>query len=175
MDKYLRWFIKYQMYLIIVVTMTMVVMFTPIMADHEAQEIENLRFGGYVALLFGITWAAAVICLVIAIKKEDKRFIYPYAAVLVLDLSLLILRELYRAIFDNIHIHIVGIAIFIGAITLPYVCASLFALHRLFTVDPIVIQQSAGFVRFDRNEVTGVRQDRPTATSSPVSQVMVME
>ncbi|XP_053666377.1 uncharacterized protein LOC128715496 [Anopheles marshallii] len=166
MDRYLRWFIKYQAYMIVVFTLTMVVVITPAMSDHSQREIENLRFGGPVATIFGFTWAAAVLCLMIAIQKEDKRFIFPYLAVFGLDLALLILREFYLMIIHGIFIEIISLKIFIATLIAPYVFASLFALHRLFTVDPIESQRSEGFVRFDRNEMTVAEEPNTTSNST---------
>ncbi|XP_049297860.1 uncharacterized protein LOC125771360 [Anopheles funestus] len=166
MDRYLRWFIKYQAYMIVVFTLTMVVVITPAMSEHNANEIENLRFGGPVATIFGFTWAVAVLCLIIAIQKEDKRFIFPYLAVFGLDLSLLVLREFYLMIIRGIFIEIITLKIFIATLIIPYVFASLFALHRLFTVDPIDSQRSEGFVRFDRNETIGVEENQANTSSN---------
>ncbi|XP_050075782.1 uncharacterized protein LOC126563200 [Anopheles maculipalpis] len=166
MDRYLRWFIKYQAYMIVVFTLLMVVLVTPAMAQNNIQEIENLRFGGTVATIFGFSWAAAVLCLVYSIQNEDKRFIYPYLAVFGLDLTLLLLREFYLMIAHGFFIEIITVKIFIATITIPYVFASLFALHRLFTVDPIETQRSEGFVRFDRNETTSGIQENPHSTIS---------
>uniref|UniRef100_A0A182JUE0 Uncharacterized protein n=1 Tax=Anopheles christyi TaxID=43041 RepID=A0A182JUE0_9DIPT len=169
MDKYLRCFIKYQTYMIVVFTMQMVLALTPAMAQSETYGIENIRFGGIVALIFGISWTLAVISLGIAIQKEDKRFIYPYVFVFGLDLSLLILREFYVMIRDGIFIEILTVKIFFAALVIPYVVASLFALHRLFTVDPIETHRIEGFVRFDRNELTGVEESQISSTSAPAN------
>uniref|UniRef100_A0A182NKL4 Uncharacterized protein n=1 Tax=Anopheles dirus TaxID=7168 RepID=A0A182NKL4_9DIPT len=175
MDKYLRWFIKYQSYTIVSFTLTMVIAVTPIISHHEPNEIENLRFGGVVAVTFGISWTIAAMCLVIAIQKEDKRFIYPYVCVFGLDLTLLVLREFYLMIIEGIYVEIITLKIFLAAITIPYVAASLFALHRLFTVDPKMTQRAEGFVRFDRNEITGVEENQLNAnTTSPANHVIPM-
>uniref|UniRef100_A0A182LZR9 Uncharacterized protein n=1 Tax=Anopheles culicifacies TaxID=139723 RepID=A0A182LZR9_9DIPT len=166
MDKYLRHFIKYQALMIVMFTLLMVIVVTPAMSEVNAHEIENLRFGGPVAIAFGITWAIAVFCLFIAIQKEDKRFIFPYVAVFGLDLSLLVLREFYLMIMHGIFVEILTIKILIAVLIVPYVFASLFALHRLFTVDPIESQRSEGFVRFDRNETTVVEEHHTNPASS---------
>uniref|UniRef100_A0A182WJJ6 Uncharacterized protein n=1 Tax=Anopheles minimus TaxID=112268 RepID=A0A182WJJ6_9DIPT len=173
MDKYLRQFIKYQACMIIMFTLTMVVMITPAIAQSNTQEIENLRFGGTVATIFGFTWTIAVCCLMIAIQKEDKRFIFPYLGVFVLDLSLLLLREFYLMITRGFFIEVFTIKIFIATLIVPYVFASLFALHRLFTVDPIQSQRSEGFVRFDRNEMTVVENNQTNATNNAANHTTI--
>ncbi|XP_052898908.1 uncharacterized protein LOC128305477 [Anopheles moucheti] len=166
MDKYLRWFIKYQACMIAMLTLTMVVVITPAISDNGQREIENLRFGGLVATIFGFSWAAAVLCLAHAIYKEDKRFIYPYVVVFGLDLSLLILREFYLMVIHGFFIEIMTLKLFIATLIVPYVFASLFALHRLFTVDPIESERTEGFVRFDRNEMTVVEEPNTTSNST---------
>lgn len=165
MDKYLRQFIKYQSYTIVIFTMIMVAICTPMMAQFETNEIENIRFGGAVAVTFGVSWFLAVVSLVVAIHKEDKRFIYPYLVLFGIDLFLLILREFYLTIIEGNYPELLILKMMIGAIIIPYVVASLLALHRLFTVDPIVTLRSEGFVRFDRNEVVGVQQTNAPDTS----------
>uniref|UniRef100_A0AAG5D6X7 Uncharacterized protein n=1 Tax=Anopheles atroparvus TaxID=41427 RepID=A0AAG5D6X7_ANOAO len=161
MDKYLRQFIKYQPYTIVIFTMIMLALFTPLMANSETTEIENFRFGGAVAVTFGVCWFLAVMALIVAIHKEDKRFIYPYVVVFGIELSLLMLREFYLSIVEGIYIELLTLKVIIVGIITPYIIASLFALHRLFTVDPIVTLQSEGFVRFDRNSLAGVQTTAP--------------
>ncbi|XP_058126276.1 uncharacterized protein LOC131282787 [Anopheles ziemanni] len=168
MDKYLRQFIKYQPYTIVIFTMIMVAILTPMMGEFEAHDIENFRFGGAVAVTFGVSWFLAVVLLVVAIHKEDKRFIYPYLVLFGIDLFLLILRELYVMFIDRIYVEFLSIKMMLAAIIVPYVIGSLLALHRLFTVDPIVTLRSEGFVRFDRNEVVGGQQTTaPEPSFSP--------
>lgn len=90
MDKYLRFFIKFQPYMIVLFTLQMVMVLTPAMAQNETDgskyfaginrsssnnthtcsiSVENLRFGGKVAVVFGFSWALAVVALITAIHK----------------------------------------------------------------------------------------------------------
>ncbi|XP_035917296.1 uncharacterized protein LOC118514478 [Anopheles stephensi] len=172
MDRYLRLFIKYQAYMIVVFTLLMVVLLTPFMAQHKPSEIENLRFGGKVAGAFGFIWITAVISLVAAIHKEDATLIFPYLFVFGVDLALLLLREIYLITTHGFFVEFLAVKIVIAAITIPYVFASLLALHRLFTVDPIETHRNGteGFVRFDRNETNVVavnHQHNATSTPTP--------
>ncbi|XP_058054575.1 uncharacterized protein LOC131206159 [Anopheles bellator] len=154
MDKYLRLFIKYQVYTIVMFTSLMIALFTPVLAHHDANSIEDLRLGGVTAVMFASGWFTATVFLVVAIHKEDKRCIYPYAFMFALDLVLLILREIYVMIIGDFLLELWSIKITVVLMTVPYVTASLLALHRLYTVDPIVTQRSEGFVRFERNETS---------------------
>uniref|UniRef100_A0A182QX41 DUF7027 domain-containing protein n=1 Tax=Anopheles farauti TaxID=69004 RepID=A0A182QX41_9DIPT len=166
MDKYLRCFIKYQSYTIVSFTITMVIGFTPYLAENKPKEIEDLRFGGTMAVAFGLSWAIAVLCLIIAIQREDKRFIYPYVFVFGLDLTLMVLREFYLIIIEEFYIQLMLLKILVAAIAIPYVFGSLFALHRLFTIDPKSTTRVEGFVRFDRNETIGVDESQLNAVNN---------
>uniref|UniRef100_A0A182P1Z4 Uncharacterized protein n=1 Tax=Anopheles epiroticus TaxID=199890 RepID=A0A182P1Z4_9DIPT len=168
MDKYLRRFIKYQTYMIVIVTLEMVLLLTPAIADFEVNHFENLRFGGKVAIIFGVIWFFAVMSLIKAIHCEDKRFIYPYAFVFGLDLSLQVLREIYLIMLEGLD-GLIVIKLLVAVLVVPYVFASLFALHRLFTVDPVGNHRSEGFVRFDRNELTVVEEGQISSTSGPAN------
>ncbi|XP_040171952.1 uncharacterized protein LOC120905170 isoform X1 [Anopheles arabiensis] len=193
MDKYLRFFIKFQPYMIVLFTLQMVMVLTPAMAQTETDGIENLRFGGKVAVVFGFSWALAVVALITAIHKEDKRLIYPYACLFGFELLLLVLREFYIIAVHGFFIEVLTIKMYVAALgkwhfhapvtcpwlhfrlivehfpVVPYVCASLFALHRLFTVDPIETRRDEGFVRFDRNEMAAVAESQiSSSTISPV-------
>nr|XP_040223818.2 uncharacterized protein LOC120950112 [Anopheles coluzzii] len=169
MDKYLRFFIKFQPYMIVLFTLQMVMVLTPAMAQTETDGIENLRFGGKVAVVFGFSWTLAVVALITAIHKEDKRLIYPYACLFGFELLLLVLREFYIIAVHGFFIEVLTIKMYVAALVVPYVCASLFALHRLFTVDPIETRRDEGFVRFDRNEMAAVAESQiSSSTISPV-------
>uniref|UniRef100_A0A2M4ARH4 Uncharacterized protein n=1 Tax=Anopheles triannulatus TaxID=58253 RepID=A0A2M4ARH4_9DIPT len=152
MDKYLRWFIKYQVYTIVLFTTLLITFVTPALAYRNADSIEDLRLSGVPAVTFASGWFAATVFLIVAIHKEVKRFIYPYAFMLVLDLVLLFFRELYLLVIGESASHLWSLKLILFLLIVPYVSASLFALHRLYTVDPLDTQHNEGFVRFDRDE-----------------------
>ncbi|ETN61680.1 hypothetical protein AND_006658 [Anopheles darlingi] len=154
MDKYLRWFIKYQVYTIVLFTTLLITFVTPALAYRNTGNFEDLRLSGVPAVLFASCWFAATVFLIVAIHKEVKRFIYPYAFMLALDLVLLFLRELYLVAIGESATHLWSIKLILFLLIVPYVAASLFALHRLYTVDPLVTQHNEGFVRFNRDEAS---------------------
>ncbi|XP_035785133.1 uncharacterized protein LOC118463008 isoform X2 [Anopheles albimanus] len=151
MDKYLRWFIKYQVYTIVLFTTLLITIVTPALAYREMGSFEDLRLSGVPAVMFASGWFAATVFLIVAIHKEVKRFIYPYAFMLALDLLLLFLRELYLVVIGDFSAHLWSLKLILFLL-IPYVTASLFALHRLYTVDPLHTQHNEGFVRFNRDE-----------------------
>ncbi|XP_050092455.1 uncharacterized protein LOC126575684 isoform X1 [Anopheles aquasalis] len=167
MDKYLRWFIKYQVYTIVLFTTLLITFVTPALAYRNTGNyalptpVEDLRLSGVPAVMFASGWFAATVFLIVAIHKEVKRFIYPYAFMLGLDLVLLFLRELYLVVIGEAETDLWSLKLVLFLLIVPYVSASLFALHRLYTVDPRHTPHNEGFVRFNRDEASTETQATP--------------
>ncbi|XP_065079768.1 uncharacterized protein LOC135702663 [Ochlerotatus camptorhynchus] len=166
MDKFLRIFIKFHGYCIAIVSSILTILFTGILSSNAESHIQwedfvDLRFTGIPVLIFGITWMVANSLLIIGIFKETKVFLYPFCILFVIELFLMLIRDLflvitldqwYRTAFFNI-----TLPFFLFVI--PYVTMSMFALMRLFDIDPINRAED-NFVRFDRSAAEDV--DRVT-------------
>ncbi|XP_058838943.1 uncharacterized protein LOC131694318 [Topomyia yanbarensis] len=156
MDKFLRFFIKFHGYCIAVASSALTILFTSIFTSHlhhdSWEELYDLRYTGIPALIFGLAWMMANSLLIVGIFKEKKTYLYPFSVLFILDLFLVILRDLYliinqyawyKSVFFNFSLPFL---LFI----IPYVILSILALIKLFDVDPI-IRTDDNFVRFDRN------------------------
>ncbi|XP_055536204.1 uncharacterized protein LOC129724940 [Wyeomyia smithii] len=158
MDKLLRSFIKFHGYCIAVVSSTLTISLTSIFISQPNdssswEELYDVRYTKIPALVFGLAWMAANSLLIIGLIKEKKTFLYPFAVLFLLDMVLILIRDIYlvinsawyRTAFFNF-----SLPIFMFII--PYVVLSMLAIMRLFDVDPIS-RADDSFVRFDRNSV----------------------
>uniref|UniRef100_A0A8D8NT32 (northern house mosquito) hypothetical protein n=1 Tax=Culex pipiens TaxID=7175 RepID=A0A8D8NT32_CULPI len=155
MDKFLRFFIKFHGYCIAVASSILTALFTSIFTSNWAyiryEEFYNLRYTGIPALVFGLVWMVANSLLFIGIFKEKKTLLYPFCALFLLDLVLVLLRDFYLMIYDSSWYKTVffNVCLPLMFFIVPYVILSMLALMKLFEVDPIV-RTDDNFVRFDR-------------------------
>ncbi|XP_058461550.1 uncharacterized protein LOC131436702 [Malaya genurostris] len=156
MDKFLRLFIKFHGYCIAVVSSFLTILFTSIFSSslhsHNWEELYDLRYTGIPVLIFGLAWMVANSLLIIGIFKEKKAYLYPFSVLFLLDLLLVIIRDLYLIISQYTWYYTVffNFSLPILLFIIPYVVLSILALMRLFDIDPI-IRTDQNFVRFDRN------------------------
>ncbi|EAT47561.1 AAEL001358-PA [Aedes aegypti] len=154
MDKFLRFFIKFHGYCICTVSSILTPLFTALMSTvgHTRYDLIDLRFTGIPVLILGIAWMIANSLLIIGIVKERKTFLYPFCVLFLIELFMVVLRDMYLVIsgdgwyktaFFNVTLPLL---LFI----VPYVVLSMMALMRLFDVDPIQ-KTDDNFVRFDRD------------------------
>ncbi|XP_065079769.1 uncharacterized protein LOC135702664 [Ochlerotatus camptorhynchus] len=155
MEHYLRFYIKFQSYVIAIATIlgsvfTAVTIFANTDFHYPLEEFYNYRFMGSGALLFGVIGFAVGISLFYGIFKEDKQFVYPFIPLFMLELFLLVVRDIvmiwqnkrwYNMVFMNPFTIIMALYITL------HVMMTLVSIGKLIEHEP-VLQPGTNFVRF---------------------------
>ncbi|XP_050092453.1 uncharacterized protein LOC126575682 [Anopheles aquasalis] len=156
MERYLRFYIKFQGYMIGMITLLFSVIVT-FFIHKESQSYTypmeyyyNFRFMGHTPLVLGIIWFVVAVAFIYGVYTESKQLLFPYALMYLIDLFLIAIRDVimiwheqrwYSMVFTN----------FPAAVAVLYVSCylmmTLIALSRLFSSDPKSLQ-GTNFARF---------------------------
>lgn len=156
MERYLRFYIKFQGYMIGALTLLLSVLLTFVIYDstsftYPLEEYYDYRFMGSSALVLGVFWFCAGVSFIYGVYHEIKQCLLPFAILYLMDLFLMALRDLvmiwhdrrwYTTLFLNLPAAIVALYI------TTYLFMTLIALSRLFTTDPKP-QRGDNFMRFN--------------------------
>ncbi|XP_053676690.1 uncharacterized protein LOC128726872 [Anopheles nili] len=172
MERYLRFYIKFQGYMIGTLTLLFSVLLTIVIYEHNdvyypMEFLYNFRFMGSTALILGLFWLVAGLSFLYAVHREVKQCMLPFALLYLFDVTLLAIRDLvmlwldrrwYTMVFSNLPV------LFVVLFVTCYLFMTLIALDRLFSSDPKP-QAGDNFIRFN-NGVTN-----PAATEDEVALV----
>ncbi|XP_050075723.1 uncharacterized protein LOC126563141 [Anopheles maculipalpis] len=156
MERYLRFYIKFQGYMIGAFTVLFSILLTIVIFEsnepyYPMEFYYNYRFMGSTAVVLGVFWFIAGVSFLYGVYREIKQCLLPFALLYILDLCLLAIRDIvmiwhdrrwYTMVFVNIP----------SLIAVLYITCFLFmtliALARLFSTDPKP-QTGDNFVRFN--------------------------
>lgn len=155
MEHYLRFYIKFQSYVIAIATILGSILMAGVIYinsdfHYPLDEFYDFRFMGSAALVFGVIWFAVGVSLFYGILKEVKLFVYPFIPMFMLEMFLLIVRDIvmiwqnkrwYNMVFMN------PFAIAIALYITLHVMMTLVSIGKLIEHDP-VSQPGTNFVRF---------------------------
>lgn len=167
MEHYLRFYIKFHSYVIAVATILgsifmAVVLYQTTDFHYPLEEFYDYRFMGSGGLVFGVIWLAVGISLFYGIFKEVKQFVYPFVVMFMVELFLLVLRDVimiwhnkrwYNMVFVN------PIVVVIALYITLHVMMTLVAMGKLIEHDPLA-QPGTNFVRFNTDNAGQNRQRR---------------
>lgn len=155
MERYLRFYIKFQGYMIGGFTLLLSILMTMVIFEsndpyYPMEFYYNYRFMGTTALVLGIFWFIAGVTFMYGVHYEIKQCLLPFALLYLVDLALLAIRDIvmiwhdrrwYTMVFVNIPTLLAVLYI------TCYLFMTLVALGRLFSTDPKP-QTGDNFVRF---------------------------
>ncbi|XP_055607485.1 uncharacterized protein LOC129755155 [Uranotaenia lowii] len=163
MERYLRFYIKFQGYIIAICTIFGSVFMGFLIYSNNSfhyplEEFYDYRFMGSAGLLFGLIWLLIGVSMLYGLIREDKRFVYPFVVMFMLELFLLLARDMALIWTNKSWYHMVFVNPALALIAL-FICVhtmmSLVALGKLFEHDPLA-QSGTNFVRF-KTTGTGAR------------------
>lgn len=162
----MRFYIKFQSYVIAIATILgsifmAAIIFTNSAFHYPLEEFYNYRFMGSSAIVFGVIWFAVGVSLFYGIFKEAKQFIYPFIPMFMLELFLLVVRDIFmvwhnKAWYNMVFINpfVIGIALYITL----HVMMTLVSIGKLIEHEPVA-QPGTNFVRFKTNAVPEPLED----------------
>lgn len=159
MERYLRFYIKFQGYLVGVFTLLFSIFLTFIIYDansfyYPMEMYYDYRFMGSTALVLGAFWFGAGVCFLYGVYREIKQCLLPFALMYLFDLFLMAIRDIVMIWHDRRwYVVLTNLP---AAIIVLYVTCYLFmtmvALSRLFSSDPKP-KPGDNFVRFNNGIV----------------------
>lgn len=156
MERYLRFYIKFQGYMIGALTLLLSVLLTIVIYDSNSftyplEEYYDYRFMGSSALVLGIFWFIAGFSFIYGVHYEIKQCLLPFAILYLIDLFLIALRDLVMVWHDRRWYSMVFVnfpAVIMVLYITSYLFMTLIALSRLFSTDPKP-QTGDNFMRFN--------------------------
>ncbi|XP_058054573.1 uncharacterized protein LOC131206156 [Anopheles bellator] len=156
MERYLRFYIKFQGYMIGVFTLVFSVLITMVIFNtnnftYPLEYYYNYRFMGAVAVLLGVMWFGAGAAFLYGVYRESKQCLLPFALLYLIDLFLIAIRDIlmlwhdkrfYSMVFTNLP------SAFVTLYITCYLLMTLIALSRLFSTDPKP-EPGSNFIRFN--------------------------
>ncbi|XP_058834465.1 uncharacterized protein LOC131694317 [Topomyia yanbarensis] len=159
MERYLRFYIKFHGYVLAIGTILGSILMTVLLyaSTDFVYPLENFydyRFMGSAALVFGALWLGIGIALFYGIFKEVKVCLYPFAAMYMLDLFFLFIRDIVL-IWHNERWYKIALLNPVTAVVVLYltlhIMLSMVALGKLFEHDPLT-PSGSNFVRFKTDD-----------------------
>lgn len=155
MERYLRFYIKFQGYIIAVTCLLFTVLITLVIFFHNpfhypGDEISNYRYVGNTAMTFGVLWFIVGTSMLYGIFKEDQKFLYPFAVMFMFDLFLLFSRDVVQIWRNQPWSKIILLNPMTGLSSLfltMHITMTLVALGKLFKHEPLA-PAGTNFVRF---------------------------
>ncbi|EAT47558.1 AAEL001325-PA [Aedes aegypti] len=156
MQHYLRFYIKFHSYVIAVATIIGSIFLAAVLYQstdflYPLEEFYDYRYMGSVGLVFGVIWLTVGISLFYGIFKEEKKFVYPFVAMYMIELFLLVLRDIimiwqnkrwYNMVFVN------PFGVVMALYVTLHVMMTMIAMGKLIEHEPVA-QPGTNFVRFN--------------------------
>ncbi|ETN61681.1 hypothetical protein AND_006659 [Anopheles darlingi] len=117
MERYLRFYIKFQGYMIGMITLLFSVIIT-FFIHQESQSVRypmeyyyNFRFMGAAPVVLGLIWFLVAVSFLYGVYTESKQLLFPYGLMYLIDLFLIAIRDVimiwheqrwYSMVFTNI-------------------------------------------------------------------------
>uniref|UniRef100_A0A182JFA8 MARVEL domain-containing protein n=1 Tax=Anopheles atroparvus TaxID=41427 RepID=A0A182JFA8_ANOAO len=170
MERYLRFYIKFQGYMIGVITLVFSVFMTFVIYDtnpltYPLAEYYDYRFMGSSALVLGLFWFCAGAAFIYGVYHEIKQCLLPFGVLYLCDLFLMAFRDLILIWHDRRWYSMVFVNAPVALIVLYITCylfMTLIALSRLFSLEPKP-QTGDNFVRFNSGIVNPAAVDDEAA------------
>ncbi|XP_039453801.1 uncharacterized protein LOC120432619 [Culex pipiens pallens] len=157
MDRFLRFYIKFLGYSIGIASILGTFFMTLSIYSYSdfhfpLEEFYDYRFMGSSALVFGVAWLTASIALLYGIYKEKQPYLYPFVAMFMFDLFLMVTRDI--AIFwMNLawhHTPLLNVAVLpVVLLTSLHVVFSMIVLGKMFVRESNVTSNQAELVVFN--------------------------
>ncbi|KAL1379008.1 hypothetical protein pipiens_015213 [Culex pipiens pipiens] len=116
------------------------------------EEFYDYRFMGSSALVFGVAWLTASIALLYGIYKEKQPYLYPFVAMFMFDLFLMVARDI-AVFWLNLPMHnliLLNVAVLpVVLLTSIHVMFSMIVLGKMFLHEPKVTSNQAELVVFN--------------------------
>uniref|UniRef100_A0A182WJJ7 MARVEL domain-containing protein n=1 Tax=Anopheles minimus TaxID=112268 RepID=A0A182WJJ7_9DIPT len=156
MERYLRFYIKFQGYMIGAFTVLFSVLITCVIFEandmyYPMELFYNYRFMGSTAVVLGVFWFIAGVAFLYGVHQEIKQCLLPFALLYLLDLCMLAIRDIMMVWHDRrwYSMVFVNMPSFLAVLYITcYLFMTLIALARLFTAEPKP-QTGDNFVRFN--------------------------
>ncbi|XP_052898911.1 uncharacterized protein LOC128305481 [Anopheles moucheti] len=170
MERYLRFYIKFQGYMIGVFTVLLSVLLSLVIYENNPpyypmEMYYDFRFMGSTAIVLGLFWFVAGVAFLYGVYREIKQCLLPFALLYLLDLFLLAIRDIVMVWHDRrwYTMVFVNIPSLLAVLYITcYLFMTLIALARLFSSDPKP-QAGDNFVRFNNGITNPVAIDEEAA------------
>ncbi|XP_058461548.1 uncharacterized protein LOC131436700 [Malaya genurostris] len=159
MERYLRFYIKFQGYVLAIGTILGSILMSFIIYNatdfvFPLEEFYDYRFMGSAALVFGALWFTVGITMLYGVYKEVKVCLIPFTILYMVDLFFLFIRDI-ALVWQNERWYKIALLNPVTATVVLYITLhimlSVVALGRLFSYDP-VSQSGSNFVRFKSDD-----------------------